>query len=364
MAALHRYPWLVSSLLVFGLIVSGCDGSKTQEEIAARDAISAQSETDESAPASAVASGHEHEQDADAEMILLPELEAVELKGELLRVVASTSIIGDVVAQVGGEAIALTILMGPGEDPHSYKPGAQDLTAVADAHVIFVNGWDLEEGLAHDLEVIGEDVPIVAISAYVEPLTFGEGAPAHHRSADPHVWFSIPNVVQWVENAERVLGDLDPANADTYARNTEAYLVELKALDEYIRSQVERIPEGSRLLVTNHEAFGYFAHEYGFAVLGTVIPGASTLAEPSARELAGLIEELKEHDVCTIFAETSASDKLARTVAGELDECSSVRVLELFTGAIGPHGSNADSYLGMLRANVDAIVNGLLWHTN
>jgi len=122
---------------------------------------------------------------------------------------------------------------------------------------------------------------------------------------------------------------------------------------------LEQIPSESRILVTNHDSFSYFADEYGFEILGTVIPAASTLAEPSAADLAGLITEMEEHGVCTIFAETSVSDTLAQTVAGELEGCDEVKVLLLYTEAIGSAGGGADSYIGMFRANVDAIVQGL-----
>lgn len=321
----------------------------------------------------------DHEHDAAADMLILPELAAAELNGDPLRVVATTSIIGDVVAQVGGEAIALTTLMEPGQDPHSYEPAARQLTAVADAHVIFVNGWNLEEGLSDDLETIGENAPIVPISANIEPLAFGEGDPDHegeeheedeahqedeahehdHSGVDPHVWFSIHNVEQWVENAEQILSDLDPANAATYQSNAAAYLADLEELEEYADAQLSQIPEENRDLVTNHGAFSYFAHEYDFSVLGTVIPGMSTMAEPSASDLADLIGVMEEHDACVIFTETTVSDTLAQTAAAELDGCDEVQVLELYTGAVGPAGSGADSYIGMFRANVDAVVAGL-----
>ena len=222
--------------------------------------------------------------------------------------VATTSIIGDVVAQIGGDTIDLTVLMEAGQDPHGYEPAAQDLTAVADAHVIFVNGWGLEEGLADDLESIGEGALIVPISANIEPLAFGEDAHddhgdehgdehegeeegehadehegeeegehhdehedehAHdHSGADPHVWFSIHNVEQWAENVEHILSDLDPANAEAYETNTAAYVAELETLEDYAAEQMSQIPEDNRFLVTNHDAFGYFANEYNLIRLG------------------------------------------------------------------------------------------------
>ncbi|WP_420629371.1 metal ABC transporter substrate-binding protein [Candidatus Leptofilum sp.] len=355
MKQLNKQIWILL-LLIGAILVVGCSG-------AGETAVSIQDDHE---------SDHDHE--TEAGVLTLPELEAAALDGAPLKVVATTSIIGDVVAQVGGEAIELTTLMGPGQDPHSFEPSARALTAVADAHVIFVNGWDLEEALVHDLEEIGGDVPVVAISANIEPLAFGEDVhddehnDGHedehedehaHSGADPHVWFSIHNVEQWVENAEHVLSDLDPANADTFERNAATYLAELAELEAYVASELAQIPEDRRFLATNHGSFSYFAKAYDFTVLGTVIPGNSTVAEPSASDLTDLIETMAEHDVCTIFTEVTVSDGLAQTVAGELIECDEVQVLPLYTGALGLAGSNADSYISMFRTNVDAIVAGL-----
>ncbi len=322
---------------------------------------------------------HDHEE-AAAEMLMLPELTSAELQDAPLAVVATTSIIGDVVAQVGGDAIDLTTLMGPGQDPHSYEPGAQELTSVASADVIFLNGWGLEEGLADDIETIAEGALIVEISAGIEPLEFGADEHDHdeehadedhdeeeehaedehdHSGADPHVWLSVTNVNQWTENVEEVLSALDPANADTYHANAEAYLAELAELAAYADEQLALVPDDNRYLVTNHDAFGYFAHDYNFEVIGTVIPGSSTLSEPSASDLAELIEEMEYHEVCTIFTETTVSDSLAQTVSAELDECDEVTVAPLYTGALGPADSGADTYLTMMQTNIDTIVEGL-----
>ena len=307
----------------------------------------------------------EDEHEAEADMLTLPELTAVQLDGAPLKVVATTSIIGDVVAQVGGEVIDLTTLMGPGQDPHSFEPSARELTAVADADVIFVNGWGLEETLVNDLVEIAADVPLVPISANIEPLAFGEAdheeeSDDHaHGSADPHVWFSVANVQQWVENVQTVFSELDPANAAAYESNATAYLAELTDLENYAETQLAQIPAEKRFLVTNHDSFGYFAEAYDFTVLGTVIPGSSTLAEPSASDLTALVATMAEHNLCTLFTEATVSDSLAKTAAGELTSCDEVQVLPLYTGAIGPAGSGADSFVGMFRANVDAIVAGL-----
>lgn len=296
------------------------------------------------------------------EMLTLPPLKALELDGRPLRVVATTSIIGDVVSQVGGDAIALTTLMGPGQNPHSYEPAAKDLAAVSQADVIFVNGWDLEESLVANLKAIGENAVIAPVSANIEPMPFveanAEGGEEGVRP-DPHTWFSVRNVEQWVKNIEQVLSALDPAHAETYAANAETYLAQLAELDAYARTKLAGIPPEKRVLVTNHGSFGYFARDYDFKILGTVIPGMSTLAEPSASDLADLVATMEAHGICTIFTETTVSDTLAQTVASELSGCDEVKVLPLYTGSVGPPGSGADSYIGMFRANVDTIAEGL-----
>jgi len=344
------YTWrlaLPTFLCLVAFVVSGCRpaAERTSGPSAASDGVGA------------------------AVVLALPELALVELGSAPLQVIATTSIIGDIVAQVGGEAIELTTLMGPGQDPHSYKPTPQEMATVSQADVVFVNGWDLEEALAHDLEQIAEDVPTVPVSAGIEPLTFGEHGQERQgedhtdaqtaRAADPHVWFSVHNVEQWVENVERVLAALDPANAETYARNAAAYRVKLEDLQAYVHGQLAAIPAERRYLVTNHDSLGYLAHEYDLTVLGTVLPAASTVAEPSASDLAALVNVMQEHGLCTLFAETTISPKLAETVAAELGDCGKVAVLKLYTGAVGPAGSGADSYIGMFRYDVDTIVTGL-----
>lgn len=292
----------------------------------------------------------------------LPEVAPADLEGDRLRVVATTSVIGDVVSQVGGEAIDLTVLMEPGQDPHSFEPSTGDLTAAAEADVIFVNGWDLEEGLVANLENIAQGVPLVPIAANIRPRLFGEHqdeTESNHPGADPHTWLDPHLVQQWIENAGQVLSGLDPAHAGEFAANASAYQAELEALIAYYDEKVAQIPPGRRKLVTNHDSLGYFAQAYDFEVVGTVIPAASTLAEPSASDLAELLEAMEAEGVCTLFAETTANEQLAETVATELRGCESVQVVTLYTGALGPAGSETGNYLGMMRANIDAIAGGL-----
>jgi ABC-type Zn uptake system ZnuABC Zn-binding protein ZnuA len=306
--------------------------------------------------------------DTHSIMLTLPDLTAADLDGELPKVVATTSIIGDVVAQVGGDVITLTTLMAPGQDPHSYEPGAQALTAVADADVIFINGWGLEESVVPLLQEIGRGVPIIAISANIVPLTIGKNEVDHEEeerehqelsTVDPHVWFQIQHVIQWVENVEHVLIDLDPVNADTYSQNAAAYQADLAALAAYTDAQFAQIPQGRRVIVTNHDSFHYLADTYQFTLIGTIIPGVSTLAEPSANYLADLISKMNMQELCTIFTETTVNDTLAKTVAAELDNCDEVKIISLYTDSLSNVKSGHDSYIRMFRANVDAIVAGL-----
>ncbi len=308
----------------------------------------------------------------DSVALSLPTVTAMTTDGRPLRVVATTSLIGDVVGRVGGEAIDLTVLMQPGQDPHSYQPGAADLTAAADADLIFINGWNLEEGLINDLTTIGRRAAIVPISAGIEPLLMGHnhvhsgeddhdgGDPDEGKGhADPHVWLDVANVIQWTENARRLLGAADPANAAAFDANAAAYRAELEQLDAELRATLHTIPAEARRLVGNHDSLAYFAAAYDFHITGAIIPSVSTLAEPSAGALAELVERMTAEGVCTLILETTTSDQLARTLQQELTSCDEVRLITLYTGALGPAGSGADTYGGMMRANAAALLAGL-----
>lgn len=286
-----------------------------------------------------------------------------------LKVVATTSIIGDVAAQVGGEAIDLTTLMAPGQDPHSYEPSTTDLTRVAEADVILINGWDLEEGLVSDLANIAGAERLVVVSEGIAPLAAdedgehedeGEDEGEHgHGEEDPHVWMDPANVQQWARNMAAVFGEHDADNVALYAANAAAYEQELTQLEQEMEAALAVIAPEQRKLVTNHDALAYFARRFDFEVVGTVIPAASTLAEPSAQALVALVEVMRAEGVCTIFAETTANTRLAETVAGELEACAQVEVRRLYTGALGEEGSGAESYIGMMQNNVAEIVAGL-----
>jgi ABC-type Zn uptake system ZnuABC Zn-binding protein ZnuA len=298
---------------------------------------------------------HEAERPHAGEMsgMSTPELAPVQLgAGERLNVVTTTSMIGDVVSQIGGEYITLSSVIGVGQDPHTYEPVPADIALLEQADVIFSNGLGFEEGLVEPLASLSGRVPVVPVSVGVDVLA-GEG---EHAAGDPHTWMDPRNVMIWVDNIAYALSALDPAHAETYGANAEAYRAQLEELDAYITAQVARIPEANRKLVTDHEALGYFARRYGFEVVGAVIPNVTTSAEPSAADLAALVETIRAEQVRAVFVSTSVSDELARTVAEEVGY--EVRILYLYH-ELGEQGSGAETYLGMMRTDIDTIVAGL-----
>jgi ABC-type Zn uptake system ZnuABC Zn-binding protein ZnuA len=287
----------------------------------------------------------------------MPSLSPVALgEGERLRVVATTSIVADVVQNVGGDLIDLATLLPLGADPHAFEPTPQDAAAVAGAHVVFANGAGLEVFLENLLASAGEGVAVVSVSSGIELLDLGAGHDEHqHEGADPHVWFDPNNVIVWTHNVEHALSALDPANAGAYKANAEAYAAELKALDGWIQEQVAQVPEGNRKLVTDHASFGYFARRYGFEQVGAVFPGYSTLAEPSAQELAALEEAIRTHGVKAVFVGLSVNPTLAERVA----EDTGTQVVFLYTGSLSEPGGPAGDYIAFMKYNVAAIVEAL-----
>ncbi len=297
-----------------------------------------------------------------------PETPAPLAEGERLEVIATTSIVGDVVGAIGGDAIDLTVLMQPGQDPHSYEPVPADLARIEQADVVFANGLGLEGPLLDTLAEASDGTPIVAVSDGVEALDVegglhggeeGDALDEGHAEdgADPHVWMDPWNVSIWVDNISATLIERDPTHADDYRAAAEAYRDALREIDEELRAQAAGIPPDRRVLVTNHEALHYFARRYGFDVVGTVYAGASSLAEPSAADLAALADVVADAGVPAIFVDSTISDELAHVVAQETGQ--KIGVYTLYTGALGPPGSGADSYLGMMRTDMETIAAAL-----
>ncbi len=289
----------------------------------------------------------------------MPLLSPVPLSaGERLQVVATTSVVADVVSSVAGDRIELSALMPLGTDPHAFEPTPQDAAALTDADVVFINGAGLELFLEPLLASAGEDVAVVPVSFGVDLLQFEaseEQEPVGHVDFDPHTWFDPHNVMVWVANIETALTTLDPGSADAYEANAERYQSELDGLDEWIREQVAQVPREQRVLVTDHVSLSYFARRYAFEQLGAVFPAYSTLTEPSAQQLARLEDAIRELDVKAVFVGRTVNPNLARRVA----EDTGTRLAFLYTGSLSEPGGPAATYIGLMRHNVSVIVEAL-----
>jgi ABC-type Zn uptake system ZnuABC Zn-binding protein ZnuA len=294
-------------------------------------------------------------QDPAQEAEVMPELSPVELaEGEKLKVVATTTILGDVVAQVGGDRIDLTVLMPLGADLHTYEPVPADAAAVSDAQVMFINGLGVEEAFLKNFDT-GPALAIVPAAVGIQVREVHAHKHGHeHAMGDPHVWFDVQNVMIWVENIRYALSKLDPAGAGVYSENAHSCLYELDELDAWIMKEVAQVPRENRKIVTNHEAFSYFSESYGFELVGSVLP-VTTAAEPSARDLAALEENIKEAGAKVIFVDNTVNPNLAERVA----EDTGIAVVMLYTGSLGPEGSGAENYLDYMRYDVTAIVEAL-----
>lgn len=269
-------------------------------------------------------------------------------------VVATTSILGDVVENVVGDAAEVVVLMPAGVDPHEFELSAAQAAQLQEADAVVANGLGFEAGMADALEAAEQaGVPVYEVAPDVDPLPLPGGA----EGLDPHVFTDPARMAQAAENIASTLGEQVPALDTTTVRDqAAAYADELLAADADIAEQVAVIPEDQRVLVTNHEVFSYFADRYGFEVVGTVIPGASTLAEPSSQELSDLADTIREHDVPAIFADATSPTDLADALA---DEDLDVEVVALYSESLGEPGTGADTYLGMVTTNAAAITAAL-----
>lgn len=277
--------------------------------------------------------------------------------GKGLRVAATTTLVGDVVQQVGGEKIALTVLLPVGADPHTFEPRPQDMAALSEAQVVFINGLGLEEALQPALKANVRGT-LVEVSKGIEALPFGgghEGDSDEHAEGDPHTWTDPKNVMVWTQNIAAALAQADPANAAVYQANAQAYLEKLAALDDWIRQETALVPPERRKLVTDHAVLGYFAHAYGFEQAGLVVPALSTNAAPSAQELAALEQAIRDQGVQAILVGKEVNPTLAKQVAQD----TGVELVFIYSGSLGEKGSGVESYLDWMRYNVQAIVNAL-----
>ena len=266
-------------------------------------------------------------------------------------VLTSTTFLADIARNVAGDRVEVVSLLPVGADPHSYQPTPQDAAKIANSKLIIVNGAEYEHFLESLLENAGGEREVIEASAGISPR---EDAESEH-GVDPHMWLDPNHVIIYVENIREGLTHLDPDGAAVYQSNADAYVAELKALDAWIVEQVNQIPAERRLLVTDHEAMGYFAERYGFTIAGTVIESFSSDASPSAQQMAGLIDQIKSSGAPAIFLDAGDNTTLAEQIADE----TGVRVVTDLHLESLTDGAPAATYIDMMKHNVTQIVNAL-----
>lgn len=279
------------------------------------------------------------------------------------QVVATFSIIGDMAARVGGDRIALEVLVGPNADAHVYEPRPRDAMAVARADVVLTNGLGLEGFVDRLIAASGTDAAIVALTDAADVLEDPAGGHYHHigdqaiwhaGAYDPHAWQSVPNARAYVAAIADTFCDADVEGCPAYRANADSYAKDLDALDAEIRAAVDALPLNRRTVVVSHNTFRYFQEEYGIAFLSP--QGLSTDAEASAADVAGLIRKIRDTDARAIFAENIADTRLPDRIAAETGLALSGT---LYSDALsGPDGPAPD-YLSMMRHNARTIAAAL-----
>ena len=274
-------------------------------------------------------------------------------------VVATISVVQDLVEQVGGDRVEVSTIVPVGGSPETFQPKPSDAGTISEAQVVFENGLGLEAWLDDLLESAGEDGQIVVeLSHGLEPLDAGEHeeeehADEHgHAEGNPHFWLDVANAEHYVKEIRDTLAEVDPEGAKEYRENAREYLERLEKLDGYVEERTATIPEDRRKLVTFHDAFPYFAEAYGFEMVGVVLQNPD--AEPSSREVAEVVSTIEEERVPAVFTEPQFSSGLADTIAQEAD----VEVYELYTDTL-VEDEAGNTYEAMMRTNTDRIVGAL-----
>ncbi len=289
--------------------------------------------------------------------------EAIDFDGQSggIRVVCTTGQIGDMLANIGGEDVKVRTLMGAGVDPHLYKATPGDIRLLKSASIVFYNGLHLEGRLADVLEKFAERKPTYAVTDEIRrnsPQRLRH-APEFPASFDPHVWFDVGLWADCAAFAARKLAEVDPAHAAGYERRAAAYIAQLRALDDETRRRLAEIPAEQRVLVTAHDAFGYFGRAYDVEVHG--LQGISTADEADLGAINALVRMLVARHVKAVFIETSVPSKNIRSLIEGCTAAGNQLAIggELYSDAMGPSESPAGTYIGMIRFNVDQIARAL-----
>ncbi len=269
-----------------------------------------------------------------------------------LNVVVTTTQIRSMTEAVAGDRAAVRSILPPGADAHEFEARPSDVRAVGAAALLLKNGVGLDDWLDKLLTSAGGQHPLKTVS---EGVSIRQGN-AQESGGDPHIWFNVQNAMTMTRNIRDALIEVDAAHAPTYRTNADAYLARLSNLDTYITDQIATVPPAGRKIVTNHDAFGYYIERYGLTFVGSIIPSLSSEAQPSAQDVAVLIQKIKAEHVKAIFLESSINPQLAQQVGTE----AGVAVVDtLYGDALGAAGTPGATYEGMMRYNTDTIVNAL-----
>ncbi|RXT04166.1 metal ABC transporter solute-binding protein, Zn/Mn family [Ammoniphilus sp. CFH 90114] len=275
-----------------------------------------------------------------------------------IQVTATTGMIADIAANVGGEFVTVNALMGPGVDPHLYKASQGDIAKLEEADIILYNGLNLEGKMADIFVRMASKKPAVQVTELIDEGALKE-PPEFDGHYDPHVWFDVQLWMKVVERVRDAFIELDPTHKNGYTENAAAYLSQLEELDQYAKEQLALIPKESRVLVTAHDAFGYLGDAYDLEVLG--LQGISTDAEYGLADVQELVDLLAQRNIKAVFVESSVSSKaIEAVVEGAKKKGHQVTIGgELFSDAMGDKGTEEGTYIGMVRHNIDTIVSAL-----
>ena len=264
-----------------------------------------------------------------------------------LHVVTSFSILGDLARNVGGDRVSITTLVGPDSDVHVYTPAPADAKKVADAKLLLINGLGLEGWLPRLLQSSGSKAPIILATKGIAPLKLGS-------DADPHAWQSVANARIYVANIRDALVAAAPADAEVFRANTDAYLAKFDALDREVREAVAKIPQNRRKVISTHDAFGYFAAAYGIEFIAP--EGVSTESEPSARDIAGIITQIKTSKIPAVFLENISDPRLIQRIAAETGAKIGGT---LYSDSLTGENGDAPTYIELVRHNIKALTSAL-----
>jgi manganese/zinc/iron transport system substrate-binding protein len=275
-----------------------------------------------------------------------------------LRVVTTTGIIADVAQRIAGPHAKVEALMGPGVDPHLYKASESDVRRISEADLVLYNGLHLEGKMGDILTKMARTRPVVAVTEEI-PQNLLREPPEFLGQYDPHVWFDVSMWAQTLGPIARELSALDAEHAAEFQANAAALEKELNELDAWVEAQILTVPEPRRILVTAHDAFGYFGQRYGMDVVG--IQGISTLSEAGLKDVDRVVSLVVDRKVPAIFVEASVPRRSIEAVQAAVRSRGHEAAIggQLYSDSLGAAGSPAGTYPGMVRANVETIVNAL-----